>query len=103
MLHLGAARAWDPPVLTSVALSGEGVEELWDAIEDHRTHLGATGALAAKRRARFLKEVESLVAERFRLRAGEALRLDPSIAEGLEARRLDPYRAAAMLVEQAAT
>src|SRR6185503_16348737 len=49
MLHLGAARDWDPPVLTASASQGEGIEELWEAIESHRDHLAASGALAAKR------------------------------------------------------
>jgi LAO/AO transport system kinase len=102
MLHLGAARDWDPPVLTASASQGEGIEELWEAIESHRDHLAASGALAAKRRSRLIREVESLAAERFRLRAAEALRADPQLADELEARRLDPYRAAAMLASRAA-
>jgi LAO/AO transport system kinase len=102
MLHLGAARDWDPPVLTASASQGEGIEELWEGIEAHRDHLAASGALAAKRRSRLIREVESLAAERFRLRAAEALRADPQLADELEARRLDPYRAAAMLASRAA-
>jgi LAO/AO transport system kinase len=99
MLHLGASREWEPPVLTATALQAEGVEELWEAIEQHRTHLESSGALAIKRRARILREVESLAAERFRLAAGTRLRNDAEIADGLGSRRLDPYRAAAMLVD----
>lgn len=99
MLHLGAAREWDPPVLTLTALQGEGIEELWTAIEEHRTHLASTGALESKRRARLVREVESLAAERFRLVAAARLRAEPGLAEQLQERRLDPYRAAAMLAE----
>jgi LAO/AO transport system kinase len=99
MLHLGAARDWEPPVLTSTATEGIGVQDLWSAIEDHRTHLEASGALRGKRRTRLLREVESLAAERFRVRASAHLADDDGLAAGLEARRLDPYRAAAMLVE----
>ena len=102
MLHLGAARDWDPPVLTASASLSEGIEELCEAIESHRDHLAASGALSAKRRSRLIREVESLAAERFRLRAAEALRADPRLADELEARRLDPYRAAAMLASRAA-
>ena len=40
MLHLGAAREWDPPVLSTSAVDAEGIESLWEAIEAHRTHLG---------------------------------------------------------------
>ncbi len=102
MLHLGAAREWDPPVLTASALQGEGIDELWEAIESHRTHLAASGALAAKRRARMLREVESLAAERFRSRASVVLEAETTLVADLEARRLDPYGAAAMLASRAA-
>jgi LAO/AO transport system kinase len=97
MLHLGAARDWDPPVLSVSALEHTGIEELWDAIEAHHAHVADTGELEAKRRARLLREVESLAAERFRIRAGAVLAGDRQLAEDLAARRVDPYRAAEIL------
>jgi LAO/AO transport system kinase len=102
MLHLGAARDWEPPVLETAALAGEGIDELWAAIEDHRAHVSASGALAAKRRGRLLREVESLAAERFRTVASGALEGDAALTDDLTARRIDPYGAAAMLVRMAA-
>ena len=102
MLHLGATRDWDPPVLTATAVQREGVEALWDSIESHRAHLVSSGELGAKRRDRLMREVEALAAERFRLVATAALEADPTLADDLAERRLDPYRAAAMLVRKAA-
>jgi len=102
MLHLGAVRDWDPPVLAVSARLRDGVDGLWEAIEEHRRHLEASGELAVRRRARLLHEVESLAAERFRREASLVLAADPALVESLEARRLDPYRAAAMLVREAA-
>jgi LAO/AO transport system kinase len=102
MLHLGAAGDWDPPVLAVSARLRDGVDGLWEAIEEHRRHMEASGELAARRRARLLHEVESLAAERFRRDASLVLAADPAFVESLEARRLDPYRAAAMLVREAA-
>jgi LAO/AO transport system kinase len=102
MLHLGAAREWDPPVLSTSAPRHEGVDELRSAITDHRTYLEGSGQLRAKRRARLLREVESLAAARFRLRAAAALEADGSLVDELEARRIDPYRAAAMLGDESA-
>src|SRR5213592_2986810 len=67
MLHLGQAREHDPPVLSSAATLGEGIDELWRAIEEHGAWAEATGARDARRRARLLAEVESLAAERFRV------------------------------------
>ncbi|MCU7820720.1 methylmalonyl Co-A mutase-associated GTPase MeaB [Kitasatospora sp. DSM 101779] len=42
--------AWTPPVLTCSGLSGNGLDELWDRLRQHRSLLDATGALDAKRR-----------------------------------------------------
>jgi LAO/AO transport system kinase len=102
MLHLGAARDWDPPVLQASATAREGIEELRSAIAAHRGHLQASGELEIRRRARLLREVESLAAERFRVKASAALAADDALAADLGSRRVDPYRAAAMLVERAA-
>ena len=101
MLHLGAARDWEPPVLTTSAIAHDGVEDLWRAVEDHREHLEAGGALATKRRARLLREVEALAAERFRVRVAAALEADDRLVGDLLERRIDPYGAAAMLERQA--
>ena len=103
MLHLGAARDWIPPVLMATASKGEGVDEVWAAVREHRDQAEASGALAAKRRARLLREAESLAAERFRVRAAEALEDDPALGDDLAERRIDPYRAAQELLRRAST
>ncbi len=100
MLHLGAARDWDPPVLTTTATERRGVEELWDAIEAHRSWIASSGALEAKRGARLRAEVESLAAERFKVAAAARLEADASLVEDLAARRTDPYRAADLLARR---
>jgi LAO/AO transport system kinase len=101
MLHMGTAREWSPPVLTTTATSRQGLDEVWSAVEAHRAHLSG-GGLEVKRRQRLRREVESLAAERFRVRVASSFDDDPSLAEDLAARRVDPYRAAAILGATAA-
>jgi LAO/AO transport system kinase len=101
MLHLGAARDWEPPVLMATAAKGDGVDEVWAAVREHHGRAEASGALAAKRRARLLQEAESLAAERFRVRAAEALDQDAALADALAERRIDPYGAAQELLRRA--
>ena len=101
MLHLGPGRDWNPPVLLASAAKAEGVEEVWSAVREHREQAERSGALAAKRRARLLQEAESLAAERFRVRASDALEGDAALAEDLVERRLDPYAAAGELLRRA--
>jgi LAO/AO transport system kinase len=98
MLHMGAQTQWSPPVVRTVATTGEGVDELWEAIEQHRAHLSQGGDLDRNRRARLLREVETLTAERLRGRVREALEGDAALAEDLAGRRIDPYRAAGMVM-----
>ena len=103
MLHLGAARPWDPPVLATTATSDDGVDELWLAIARHRAHLEATGSLSVRRHARVLQEVEALAAERFRRATVSALTADGDLADRLRARAIDPYAAADELLHRTAT
>jgi LAO/AO transport system kinase len=97
MLGMGPKRDWSPPVLMTTAPSREGLAELWDAIEAHRDHMAATGGVEVRRRARLRGEVESLAAARFRTRVAVAFDAAPAIADDLAARRVDPYRTAAIL------
>jgi LAO/AO transport system kinase len=101
MLHLGPAREHDPPVLRVAASLGDGVDEVWAAIQEHLSWAEASGARDAKRRTRLLAEVGSLAAERFRLAAEAALAADPDLAADLAERRVDPYGAAAALARRA--
>jgi len=99
MLHLGAKRDWDPPVLSVAATTGD-VSAVWAAVEEHDAWARSSGARDAKRRARLLAEVESLAAERFKLAVADALAADPDLVADLTERRVDPYRAAAALAHR---
>lgn len=48
----GAAPGWESPVLTAVATTGEGIDAVAGAIDDHRRSLAGSGALEARRVAR---------------------------------------------------
>lgn len=101
MLHLGPELAWRPPVVATSAVTGAGLDELWAAMEAHRGHLEATGTLAEGRRARLLREVESLTVEELRGRVRDLLDGDDTLGADLAERRVDPYRAAGLLMDRA--
>jgi LAO/AO transport system kinase len=94
MLHLGEARAWDPPILLTHATDGAGIDAVWDAIASHHGWALGSGALEAKRAARLRREVESLAAERSRAVTAARLDAEPGLLEDLRERRVDPYAAA---------
>ena len=60
---------WQPPIVCTVATAGDGVEELWRAVADHRAHIEATGELARRRAARAREELRSVVGARLEARA----------------------------------
>jgi LAO/AO transport system kinase len=61
---------WTTPVLTASSLTGEGVGEVWEAVERHRACLAAAGALEGRRqqqRKRWLWDmVDGELGRRFR-------------------------------------
>jgi LAO/AO transport system kinase len=100
MIRMGGRPAWMPPVVKAVASSGEGIDELWDAIDAHQRHLAADGDLAAARADRVHREVESIVSELLKKHVEGLLAADPALVADLAARRVDPYAAARILLER---
>jgi LAO/AO transport system kinase len=103
MLKMGPELEWRPPVVRTSTQTGEGIDDLWEAIQSHRKHLESTGELERRRRDRLLGEVEGMAAARLRERVAAMLEEGAleSLADDLVARTVDPYRAADMLVERA--
>ena len=94
---------WEPPVLPTVATTGQGVVELADALDRHRTWLEASGTLVTRRRARLAERTRAAVD-----RAVHQWIWRETGAEELLARRLDevldggrsPYDVAAEILDQ---
>jgi LAO/AO transport system kinase len=57
----GSVDDWSPPVLQTVATTGEGVDQLIEALDAHFEHLDETGALGARRRARLEQHTRDVV------------------------------------------
>jgi len=103
MLRMGEHGPWVPPVVVTSAVASDGIDDLLAAIDRHREHAAATGALEERRRRRTIEEVQAMVAARFSREVG-ALLEDPSgdgVAADLAARRIDPYRAAELVLNRA--
>jgi LAO/AO transport system kinase len=80
-------KGWVPELVATQALSGEGIEELWSAIERHVTYLNETGEIEQRRREAFLHQVRQLAMGRLEQRLDSALRNGPLDD-------VDPYEAA---------
>ena len=92
---------WKAEIVETVATKGEGIDELWAAIEKHRAWQEEKGALEARRHRRVEREIRDIVAERYRRRieteCAEKLR---QLTGEVVARRIDPYAAADSLIAE---
>ena len=54
-------RAWEPPIVMTVAYKGEGIEELMKKMEEHLQFLSREEELHRRRKKRFVKKVRELI------------------------------------------
>jgi LAO/AO transport system kinase len=94
--YAAAAAAWKIPVLKTVAERGEGVNEVYGALEKHLAYLRSSGRLQDKR-AHFAKTAMLHIVRDMAARAAQAELGKPHGAELLarvSERKLDPFAAA---------
>jgi LAO/AO transport system kinase len=92
---------WRPPIVATVGSTGQGVEQFWQAVLNHRQAAEASGVLERRRQRRLQEELRSILASRLDARARQLCsgdRYDELVAAVLE-RRVDPWSAADELLE----
>jgi LAO/AO transport system kinase len=96
MLDLTELGDWRPPIVETVASTGEGVESLWAAVTGHREHQISRGTLADHRRQRLDREFRQVLAARVEQRIARLRRTDVYVAvtDAMLAGDVDPYEAA---------
>ena len=103
-LHILAPRSehWNPPVVTYSALTGSGIDTLWQKILDHRTAMNASGEFAARRQQQQVKWMWSMLEQltMARLRSDASVRakvkrIEAEVAGG----RVSPALAAEQIAE----
>ena len=103
-LHILSPRSehWQPPVVTYSALTGSGIETLWQKVLDHRTAMNASGEFAGRRQEQQVKWMWSMLEQRMmaRLRADASVRakvkrIEAEVAGG----RISPALAAEQIAE----
>jgi len=97
----GDTAVWRPPILRTVASTGEGVAEVWKTVRDHRAHLEAHGLLEARRARRLADELQEIVVRRLEDRAFAACSgaEHDRLVRALQDRQLDPWQAADQLLD----
>jgi LAO/AO transport system kinase len=92
---------WRPPIVQTVASTGQGVDEVVERIDAHRAWLESSGELRNRRVRRARDEIEAIAVTSLRRRWGDVharTELD-ELAEKVVAGACDPYAAADSLLE----
>jgi LAO/AO transport system kinase len=96
MVSLSQA-AWQPPIVPTVGITGDGVDDLLGAIEAHEAWLGSSGERSRRRLARARGEVTALASGTLARRLAVPDELAARVADG----DCDPIEAAAELLASA--
>ncbi len=56
-----ATKGWEPKVVTTSALKGDGIEELWNIISSFRKYVTSSGLLTERRKAQDLEWTKNLI------------------------------------------
>ncbi len=100
------SNTWEPPVLTTVASRGEGIDDLIAALDRHHAFLVESGALAQRRQQRLAARMRAVVQRAIRQWVWEETRAEELLARRLDevaAGRRSPYDVAAEIIDQVRT
>jgi LAO/AO transport system kinase len=98
----GNDEGWQPPIIETVAKTGEGVDEFLETLVDHREWLETSGEFEARQRERTREEIRRLLREE----AAALLEAEIDAQGGIEAyvdailaKETDPYAVTAELTD----
>jgi LAO/AO transport system kinase len=98
----GVADGWNIPVLKAMALRGEGIAELLDALQQHFAYLQQSGQLKARLRRRVHESYARLTRDMLWHQALEQQGGETTLAQSVEkilSHETDPYTAALSFVQ----
>lgn len=93
MMEMLDFSGWVPELVMTQATSGEGIDDLWTAIEKHHDWLRSSGELGAKRQEAFAHQVRQLA-------MGHLARQLEREMQNEVASGVDPYAAAERVLQQ---
>ncbi len=103
VLTLGGSRDWKPPIVLTEAMRGEGIDTLWEKIDEHRSWLGEDGRLEARRRQNLAAEVFAVASLRAKRHLEEAVSGDGELRrllDEVQRRELDPLTAVQEILDK---
>lgn len=95
-------RTWTPPVLQTVAASGDGVSDFYNAVMNHRENLMSTGEFSEKRSERARREIVCSVQQELLRMVMKCFPEDgklDQLIESIHKRETSPHDAALRIIE----
>ena len=101
MLSLGEHSEWLPPIITTTATSNEGIDKLWNEIENHRNHLG-NEKLRQQRLRKLKYDLENQVSQKLFNRKIIEVGSDKieRMATSIMKREIDPFSAVEKIIKE---
>lgn len=102
LLAIANLSSWVPPILKTVARTGEGVPELVDAIDRHQAHITSSAHAAEERRAQAARQLIALARAALHREALEAASTTgalEALVDAVARRERDPRNAAVALLD----
>jgi LAO/AO transport system kinase len=103
ILSLDTDEGWRAPIVLTEALQGEGIEELWEEIEQHHRYLEENQLLAERRAQHLAGEVFAVASARAKSHLERAVTDNPELQRLLgevQRRELDPLTAVREILEK---
>ena len=101
MLSLGEEKEWMPPIVTTTAINGDGFDNLWNEINNHKQYLG-TEIRNAMRLKRINYELENQVSQK--LFTKKMIQIGnseiPNMAKEILNRKIDPLTAVEKIIRE---
>lgn len=96
--------AWEPPILKTVAVTGEGVGGLADAVLEHHAYLCEHGLREQKEKERLTAEMLGIINQKVSEAALELIQEDGPMGDlmrrVLETREVDPHTGASLILKR---
>ena len=103
IVALGDPDGWRPPIVLTEAVRGEGIDDLWGRIEEHRSYLEENGLLARRRAENLAGEVFAVASARAKAHLERAVADDEELRrllDEVQRRELDPLTAVREIMQR---
>ena len=101
MLSLGEKKKWISPIVSTTATTGEGIDELWESIQEHQKYLGKE-KFESKRLEKLKYELENQISQKLFIKKIVEIGDDEitNTSKDILKRKIDPFTAVDNIIKE---